>query len=367
VGFLLSCFDFQNLVLMKMNVLEHLSKLVAFDTQNPPRNITEDGLFLYLKESLGPKFTFEFWDHGNGCLSLLATRGQPKHLFNFHIDTVPAAEGYTGDPHTLRVQDGRAIGLGACDIKGASACMLAAASVTTGPVALLFTSDEEAGKSVCVREFCKLLKVCPTVIVAEPTMARAVLEHRGILTATAKFSGISGHASSGRADTDSALHHAIRWSHAVLESARGRRVSYKNLEGLCLNLGRLEGGVKPNMIASSAELSFGFRPLPDMDGFALLEEFKALGDASLELNPGFYGPPLPGPARRPAEALAAEIGLDVADPVNFWTEASLFSEAGYDALVFGPGDIAQAHTADEWVSVDQLDAVFTHYRRMLSL
>lgn len=58
--------------------------------------------------------------------------------------------------------------------------------------------------------------------------------------------------------------------------------------------------------------------------------------------------------RLAARDLAEELGLPVGNAVDFWTEASLFSEAGLTALVFGPGDIAQAHTADEWVSLAQL-------------
>jgi len=51
--------------------------------------------------------------------------------------------------------------------------------------------------------------------------------------------------------------------------------------------------------------------------------------------------------------------------VDFWTEASLFSAAGMTAFVYGPGDIAQAHTADEWVSLEQLATVANTYRRLL--
>ena len=51
--------------------------------------------------------------------------------------------------------------------------------------------------------------------------------------------------------------------------------------------------------------------------------------------------------------------------VNFWTEASLFSEAGLDAIVFGPGDIAQAHGADEWVTLEELERVANHYIRII--
>ena len=59
--------------------------------------------------------------------------------------------------------------------------------------------------------------------------------------------------------------------------------------------------------------------------------------------------------RRDAQALAESLQLPIGDAVDFWTEASLFSAAGMNAIVYGPGDIAQAHTADEWVAIEQLE------------
>ena len=87
----------------------------------------------------------------------------------------------------------------------------------------------------------------------------------------------------------------------------------------------------------------------------------------------FRGPCLPSGDVADAEArrlkardLADECGLPIGHAVDFWTEASLFSAAGMTALVFGPGDIAQAHTADEWVALDQLQTAADHYLRILS-
>jgi len=76
-------------------VLEHLRALVSFDTQNPPRNISvTSDIFVYLQQQL-PGFETELFDSGDGCISLLAKRGNPELLFNFHIDTVPAAPAWT--------------------------------------------------------------------------------------------------------------------------------------------------------------------------------------------------------------------------------------------------------------------------------
>jgi acetylornithine deacetylase len=361
------------------NTLSHLRKLVACDTQNPPRQIADSGIIGYLREQLAT-FDLEFEDHGDGCQSLLAVRGEPSLLFNFHLDTVPASDAWPTDPFDLQVDDERAAGLGACDIKGASACMLAAIEETDGDVALLFTSDEEAGASRCVREFLKRRRDYDAVVVAEPTQARAVLEHRGISTYIATFCGVAGHASDRRALEDSAVHRAVRWAEAALEYAdRHEQTAYKTLSGIRFNLGVFEGGIKPNVIAPLATVRFGFRPLPDQDPEAVMADFEALAptNADVEWAPGFSGPTLPadpdssdlgpsGDVATDARKLAGELGLPVGDPVDFWTEASLFSDAGFTSLVYGPGDIAQAHTAGEWVSLDQLDEVAETYKRLLS-
>lgn len=64
------------------------------------------------------------------------------------------------------------------------------------------------------------------------------------------------------------------------------------------------------------------------------------------------------------EAVRATSELKVGAPVAFWTEAALFSEAGLPVLVLGPGDIAQAHTTDEWVAIDELNRAYDLYRVM---
>ncbi len=353
-------------------VLDHLRALVGFDTCNPPRNIRADaGLFPWLRQQL-PGFRFQLEDSGNGCISLLAERGEPELLFNFHVDTVPANEKWQRDPFRLQVEGDRAYGLGACDIKGAAACMLAAVAQSDGPVALLFSSDEEAGNSTCIRNYLKHNHY-RRVVVAEPTGAQAVLAHRGIGTAVVEFAGVPGHASAARALEDSAIHRMGRWLDRALRHVEQWSDSrYLNLGGIRFNAGRVVGGIKPNMIAGDCELKFGLRSLPAQQPEALLNELVALAEPGWirHWETGFLAPALPADdapeALQAGRALADELGLPQGEAVDFWTEASLFSQAGCAALVFGPGDIAQAHTADEWVRLDQLETVLGHYRRILA-
>jgi len=355
-------------------VLGHLERLVAFDTRNPPRRIDAGGLFEYLREQL-PGFDVGITDHGAGAVSLLAVRGTPSRVFNVHMDTVPDAPGWSGDPFELRVDESRALGLGACDIKGAAACLLVAAHRTQGDAAFLFTSDEEANDPRCLRAFLARDHGFREAVVAEPTRCEAVLAHRGIASVQVRFKGSAGHASGANALEANALHQAVRWSGRALDfvaSESHRR--FGGLTGLRFNIGRIEGGIKANIIAPSADLRFGFRPLPSQDIDALHATFRGFAkpDALAAYEETFRGPSLPAgdvagaeERRLAARDLADELGLPIGNAVDFWTEASLFSAAGLTAIVFGPGDIAQAHAVDEWVALDQLHAAATHYARLL--
>jgi acetylornithine deacetylase len=359
---------------MLQNVLRHLEALVSFDTRNPPRAIGTDGIFDYLRAQLAG-FRITLTDHGAGAVSLLAVRGQPKRVFNVHLDTVPDSPQWTADPLKLRLTSEKAIGLGACDIKGAAACLLSAAQLTQGDVAFLFTTDEEANDARCIAAFLASNHGFEEAIVAEPTMAEAVLAHRGIASVRMRFQGRAGHASGVDAFESSALHQAVRWSGRALDHAAAQAHSrFGGLTGLRFNIGRIEGGIKANMIAPAAELRFGFRPLPSQSIDDLHVRFKAMAiaEALAEYEETFRGPPLPAgdvataeSRRLEARDLADALGLPIGNAVDFWTEAALFSAAGLTALVYGPGDIAQAHSADEWVSLEQLEKVYSTYQRLM--
>ena len=342
-------------------VLGHLEKLVSFDTRNPPRAIGT-GIFDYIAAQL-PGFRCTLQDHGDGALSLLAVRGKPTRVFNVHLDTVPSSPGWSADPFKLRVEDKRAIGLGACDIKGAAAGLIAAASATSGDAAFLFSSDEEANDPRCIAAFLAADHGYAEAIVAEPTRCEAVLAHRGISSVLLRFKGEAGHASAAGALQASALHQAMRWGSRALDMVEAEsHLRFGGLTGLRFNIGKVEGGIKANVIAPEAEVRFGFRPLPSQDVDELHTRFGACAEGALErYEETFRGPSLPSgdvamaeDRRLLARDLADELQLPIGNAVNFWTEASLFSRAGMTAIVYGPGDIAQAHTADEWVSLRQL-------------
>jgi len=346
--------------------LQHLKALVACDTSNPPRKINQSGLIEYLSslDCLAPQIT----DLGEGSMNILLAKGSPKYLINVHLDTVPAGDGWKSNPYDLMINDGRAIGLGACDIKGAAACLLTLVEKGLKNYAILFSTDEEAGQSTCIKEYIKTQQTFEGVIVAEPTQNKAVTCHRGILTGTQEFFGLAGHSSEQRAMADNAIHKLTRWSDAALKVAESYdSKSFEGLQGIAFNLGLVEGGIKPNIIADHAQVKFGMRPLPGQSFDGLLSEFNTQTvENNAKFTAGFVAPALPVSGdNSEAESFAGELGLTLSPPVNFWTEASLFSEAGYRAIVYGPGNIADAHQPNESVDLGELNQALIDFKKII--
>lgn len=346
--------------------LTHLGLLVACDTRNPPRAMTpEHEVFRYASGVLRAcGFDVLVTDHGDGSVNLLAVRGQPATLVNCHLDTVPDAQGWTADPFQLRIEDDRAIGLGACDTKGGGACLLAAAEQTDGPIAILFSSDEEAGPGRCVRAYLEdPIASIQNVIVTEPTSCHAVTEHRGLASGEIEFKGVAGHVATGRQRSASALHQAVVWSSQALQMFNG---GAQNGDDHRFNIGVIQGGTKPNMIASSAILQFGLRPPASIADEASLDALRALlppaANAQWRLR-------FQAPALRPqveAVSLAQSLNIPLAGPVDYWTEGALFAASGIPTFVFGPGSIEQAHSVDEFVPLVDLERACSTYSRILS-
>ncbi len=350
-------------------VLEHLEALVGFDTQNPPRDFdAQSPIFAYLAETLGDGFAIDVTDHGKGRVTFHARRGEPSILFNVHLDTVPVLDGAARPPLELVIEDGKAYGRGACDIKGAAACLLAVAETTDAPLSLLFTTDEEGAEGCCVAEFLASGEAAryAQVVVAEPTECVAQFRHRGFLSARGRFAGVGGHSSEARALADNAIHRMARWSAAALSLAetmaeQGRRS--------CFNIGTVSGGVKSNVIADHADIFWSARLAPGDSNDDFLQAVAELdGGEHVTWTTSFSGPPLPTAGHDDAAArqFAALNGLDTGDGLDFWTEASLFGAAGLPALVLGPGNIEQAHVVDEWVSLEQLERAYGIYGALVN-
>jgi acetylornithine deacetylase len=355
---------------MQQSILTNLEILISCDTQNPPRRIDPDhAIFAHINSVLikAGGFNVNLIDHGDGRVSFLATRGAPKILFNVHLDTVQVGVGWSKEPLQLTLDGDRAYGRGACDIKGAAAVLLALAECTELPLALFFSTDEEGANGCCVREFAAAMTEdeFDAVIVAEPTQCQAILGHRGYLSVLGEFSGEPGHSSEQRGLADNAIHQACIWASAAVAYAGARQ---KEGDELCFNIGTISGGSGSNVIAADAQVHWSARIPPGVDTEDTLSAICNLTGASRQLpwNARFNGPTLPafGFNDEAATEFCSGNNLSIGDAVNFWTEASLFSAAGLPAIVLGPGNIEQAHSADEWVDLKQLWLAADIYQRL---
>lgn len=297
--------------------------------------------------------------------------GTPRVLINAHLDTVPPNAGWTGNPFELRVENGRAMGLGACDTKGAiAACLAALERRRPDNVALLFSGDEERG-TACIRDFLqsKHAEGIERAIVCEPTGCRPGLRHRGILALSFTLTGDGGHSS--MADVRPAPIAALGGLAATLyEWGQARKDEGPDgFPGLCLNVAKLDGGVAFNVIPQSARLSVSLRPPPGASQAAIRDELIALARTTVEglsVSVDLDHPPF---ACRSPERFRSLLESDFEEPLDlaFWTEAALLSEVGIDAVVWGPGDIALAHAPDEWVAVSELERARDRFVRLFEL
>ena len=350
------------------SVLNKLESLIAFDTQNPPRSLDADSpIFGWISGVLGADFEISVTDHGLGRVSMLAVRGNPDLLFNTHLDTVPVIEGSRFPPLEMTLENNRVYGRGSCDIKGAAACLLEVACTTDQPMALLFTTDEEGASGVCVAEFVRSeqSKVFKQVVVTEPTDCLAVLSHRGYLSVKGEFTGVSGHSSEQRALKDNALHKLSCWVAMAVSAAEQMEIEGRRP---CFNVGEIHGGIKSNVIADQARLHWSARLSPGDNNRVFLDVMKGLASSdSVTWQVPFSGPPLPTGDQDTsrAQAFVDHHGIEAGPTVSFWTEASLFAQAGIPAIVLGPGSIAQAHVIDEWVSLEQLERALEIYTNLV--
>jgi len=304
-----------------------------------------------------------------------------------HLDTVPV-DGMEIPPFDPVLADGRVYGRGSCDTKAGLAALLAAlAPVLAGGtlrrnLIVVGEADEERG-SVGVHDVLDALGArTPSpetgfVIATEPTGLRVVTHHKGIALSRVEAHGVACHSSDPGAGRNAivAAARAALALHGLNERLAAKRDPL--LGAGSVNVGLVGGGHSPNIVPDTAWLVSDRRLLPGEDAASVRAEItQALREAGLEGSVSIasveIGKPALGtdpahPGVRLCQAALAEAGLDAtAGSVAFATDAGVFAEAcRLPGVVLGPGSIAQAHTAREWVAVDQVDAMVGIFRRIL--
>ena len=298
----------------------------------------------------------------------------PFHvMFEAHQDTVPV-DGMIVESFGARIEGGRLYGRGACDVKAGGAVMLAAFArlvrekpAGSAAVTLAFTVDEEHG-GVGVQELMNAGVRADYAVVAEPTLLNIVNAHKGVARWALETTGRACHSS--RPDQGvNAVYRMARLLSGVEEYARKlqERPADPVLGARTISVGRVTGGVSPNTVpdfcradvdrrllpgetydSATADLDAFLRALPGVDFPFTLERGSA---GCLPLSPELSGELV----ARLGAVIDSVVGTHTVHPVPFGTDAATVAAAGVPAVVFGPGDIAQAHTKDEWIDLAQLE------------
>ena len=361
-----------------------LSDLVAIPSQNPMGRFVEGGDFLegaigrYLEShihALGVRVRRDPISPGRD--NLLAFHEAPGArrtiLFDVHQDTVPVA-GMTIPPFVPTISQGRLYGRGSCDVKGGMAAMLVAFArlVRERPrgsasVLLACTVDEEYTHTGSSRLAEQGLDVA-MAIVAEPTRLDLVTTHKGAVRWKVEATGRACHSSTPHLG-DNAVYRMARVVSALEEYAKALSLATPDpiLGPPSLSVGRIEGGVSANVVPDSCMIEIDRRVIPGEiadDAPSLARDFvqKRLGTLEgLEFRPPWVrmpslSPNVPEDLMSLLEsAIKGRLGhVPKRVGVPFGTDAGPLGQAGMPCVVFGPGDIAQAHTEDEWIELDEV-------------
>jgi acetylornithine deacetylase len=296
-------------------------------------------------------------------------------LLEVHQDTVPT-DNMTIDPFGAVITDGKLYGRGACDVKGGMAAMLVAFARVfrekprnAANLILACTVDEEhtfLGVQRLVRDGLR----AHAAVVAEPTSLQIVHTHKGLVRWHLHTPGRACHSSSPEQGIN-AIYRMGKLLGAIEHYAENLRASRSDpyLGPPTLSVGRIDGGASVNTVPDRCRIEVDRRLLPGEEGRPALHDFVAFlekekGDVPFECSePWFTLPPLhwdgtPGKKEfvdQFGSVLDAVLGLHRVIAVPYGTDASTIAESGIPAIVFGPGDIAQAHTCDEWISIEEVE------------
>lgn len=351
-----------------------LSKLVAMDTQNGTGDeIACTELLADALKQHGPdKLIVETVSRSRGKFDsgyVYAGWGQADILLNVHIDTVPASAGWTADPLSLRDQGRRLVGLGSSDIKGAAACIMAALEQHKPQnIGILFSGDEEHGSEVMPEVISRKHFGNPSMaIICEPTSCKVGRQHRGMLAFAAKFTGKGGHSSLSDV-TERPLLDAARLGAAIGDYGdKYMEFGQAPFKGLCTNIGYLKSDGSYNVIPTETEIKYSMRPPPGDDVGKRAQdllEIAAKIAPNADISKIVELQPFASIDINAFEPIFGEL-FDVVD-LPYWTEAALLSEAGINSVVFGPGNLDQAHKPDEYVEKTQLATALELYGRVIS-
>ena len=371
-----------------MSTLDYLEKLLSFDTTSA--NANSEMIKWVETELLSFGASVKIIPNvDESKANLFATLG-PQDIggvmLSGHTDVVPVTgQAWTVPAFSMTQRDGKIFGRGTADMKGFIAAMMNAAKLASTqtlktPLHLALSYDEEIG-CIGVRSMIDMLSNAPIrpqmCIVGEPTGLAVATGHKGKIAARAKCTGRAGHSALAPFAVN-ALYLAnefiteLRKVQDVLRLGVVQDLDY-DVPYTTLHVGRIVGGGALNIVPHSCELDFEIRNLAQDNPAEILEKLRQAADlialsarnvaseANIEIEVFNTYPGLDTPSSAPVVGFVKSLmGANGTIKVAYGTEGGLFDQSlGVPTVVCGPGDMAQGHKPDEFITEAQLAACDT--------
>ena len=368
-----------------MSTLYYLEKLLSFDTTSA--NANSEMIKWVETELLSFGASVKIIPNvDESKANLFATLG-PQDIggvmLSGHTDVVPVTgQAWTVPAFSMTQRDGKIFGRGTADMKGFIAAMMNAAKLASTqtlktPLHLALSYDEEIG-CIGVRSMIDMLSNAPIrpqmCIVGEPTGLAVATGHKGKIAARAKCTGRAGHSALAPFAVN-ALYLAnefiteLRKVQDVLRLGMVQDLDY-DVPYTTLHVGRIAGGGALNIVPHSCELDFEIRNLAQDNPAEILEKLRQAADlialsarnvaseANIEIEVFNTYPGLDTPSSAPVVGFVKSLmGANGTIKVAYGTEGGLFDQSlGVPTVVCGPGEMAQGHKPDEFITEAQLAA-----------
>ena len=366
-------------------VFKILEKLVSFETVSPPGK--EAAAACYLADLLTPfGFQCRVQRLGNERANLIAVlEGKepgPELLLNGHLDVVPAPGGWNSNPFVMRYsEDGKLFGRGTADMKGGIAAMCAAAmgtaaegGIVRGRLKLLFVADEECS-NLGTRAYMKEYGPSDYGIIGEPTGLAVAAAHRGVSRDYIEFTAPARHAALPAIEKD-AVEKMAGFVLQIKEiNKKLAEIKHPLLPSPGISVTKLEGYEKDNVVPGKTRILLDFRILPGMShetAVGILHDgLVSAGVADAKIESHFYMPGGEISKEDPFVLLCAKKRQEILkteEPVCAFDascEQCFLVEHGTKTVICGPGNLAQAHTANEFTDQRQVLQAVSLYKGII--
>lgn len=379
-----------------MNAQQILAQLVAFPVLGGESNLS---ILKWITDYLDQhSVAYQLVPNEEGNKASLHARIGPAVddgiILSGHMDVVPVAgQDWHTDPFVLTEKEGKLYGRGSCDMKAYLACALAVLPQMTKaqlkrPIYLALSYDEEVG-CVAAPELIQAItdyyeEKPKYAIIGEPSELQPVVGQKGICVYKTTVYGSAGHSSRIRAEV-SAIHEAARlvlWLEAKMNALveAGHIDDRFTPNHTSLHVGKFHGGIAHNVIADECSFLWDVRNIPQdkiEDIHAAFEQHCAEVMPKLQerfagarISTSLYHPLVPAldtPEHLEIVPLIQKLsGVQHLQTVAYAAEAGQFAEGGYQSVICGPGSIAQAHRANEFVSIEQMEKGVAFIERILA-